>query len=394
MMLSLLEPSRCRKCHNERKVRKCPRFNKDICWDCCNHYRYDMSCPEACDYAPKTSAEQSSPFPSFKADSHTEARQVTVLYIDQWIDKTLAALGGKSPKQAASDDKPKMLAWLSSFQYPSYFPLEYLMGKLGLELSDLKKNPEPEDLGAEYLDHAIALDWDALASLSINIKPPEGCRERHIELLKEIKQLKKISTYKVIHGGLTDDGKTALIFYELNHSQDWTLVLSRIGDSWRLRQNINGSPKEFFTQNDKYRSIAEALSKGDDNAAWVQIQDTVKLYPDSSDLMYYRAFYWQLVKQSDKAKVDFYNSISLDNAFTPSYHHLGILNAQDKNWQESIYWFEELCKLDASEDNRTNLAAAYANSGDTAKARAIWQDILQSNPGHQGAKANLEKLDV
>jgi Tfp pilus assembly protein PilF len=392
-MLSLLDPSRCRKCHNERKVRKCPRTNKEICWECCNTYRYDLSCPASCDYAAKLAEEQSSPFPSFKADSHTEAKQVTMLFIDGWVDRARSALQDKSPRQAALENKQSLLNWLSSFQFPSYFPLEYLMQKLGLELSGVEKKAAPEELGSLYLDHAIALEWEELVKLSINLRPPEGCGERQVELLKEIKQLRKISTYRVIHGGLTDDGKTSLLYYELNHSTDWTLVLSLVGGNWLLRQNINGSPKDFFAQNERYRSIAEALSKGDDNAAWVQIQDALKLYPDSSDLLYYRAFYWQLVKQSDKAKVDFYNSIALDNAFSPSYHHLGILNAQEKNWQESIYWFEELCKLDPSEDNRSNLAAAYANSSDIAKAKALWREILKSNPANAAVKANLEKLE-
>ena len=126
-MLNLFDKTRCKRCHNERQVRKCPRLDKNLCWECCNSLRYDLSCPTSCPYSGKQEDSAKAPFPAFKADSQTESRNVNSLYIDIWMDKKQDALGGISPRLAATEDKKKLLDWLSSYQYPPQFPIDYLM---------------------------------------------------------------------------------------------------------------------------------------------------------------------------------------------------------------------------------------------------------------------------
>jgi hypothetical protein len=109
-------------------------LDKNICWDCCNHLRYDLSCPASCPYSGKQEESSKAPFPAFKADSQTESRQVNSLYIDLWLDKKQDSLGGISPQQAAIENPKKLLDWLASYQYPPQFPIDYLMSKLNLKI--------------------------------------------------------------------------------------------------------------------------------------------------------------------------------------------------------------------------------------------------------------------
>jgi tetratricopeptide (TPR) repeat protein len=245
------------------------------------------------------------------------------------------------------------------------------------------------------MDAVIALDWEQIPDLSINSNPPQGCRERQIELLSSIPVLKRISTYNFIHGGTTEDGQTALVFLEINHRNDLSLVLSLRNKTWLVRQVILGSPKDFFLQNERYRAIAECLAKPDDARAWDLLQEALRIYPDSADLFYYRSLYWQLVKETGKAKVDFFNSICLDNGFVPSYYHLALLNASDREYDEAILWFELLDKLQPNDpQNLNNLAACYAQTGQKAKAKTLWETALSIQPGFEAAKLNLEKLSA
>jgi hypothetical protein len=394
-MLNLFDKTRCKRCHNERQVRKCPRLDKNLCWECCNSLRYDLSCPTSCPYSGKQEDSAKAPFPAFKADSQTESRNVNSLYIDIWLDKKQDALGGISPRLAATEDKKKLLDWLSSYQYPPQFPIDYLMTKLHLELASSTPISDPEVLVNRFMEAVIALDWQQLPAHSINTNPPAGCSERQIELLSSIPVLKRISTFKIIHSGTTEDGQTALVFLEINHRNDLSLVLSLRDKTWLIRQVILGSPKDFFLQNERYRAIAESLAKPDDAKAWDLLQEAFRIYPDSPDLYYYRGLYWQLVKETGKAKVDFFNSISLDNGFVPSFYHLALLNASDREYDEAILWFELLDKLQPKDpQNMNNLAACYAQTGQKSKAKTLWEEALKIQPGFEAARLNLEKLSA
>ncbi|HNX38069.1 MAG TPA: hypothetical protein PKI15_06905 [Candidatus Cloacimonadota bacterium] len=392
-MLGLLKNNRCPRCHNNRAIRKCPRNNRDICWDCCNLIRIDLRCPAVCPYKPVSDPEHPSPFPAFKADSHLESIQACKQYIDLWINKLNPELNDHTPSQYAIDNKQELLAWLTKFQYPAYFPLDYLLQKLGISEVKSENPPDPELTVKEYYDHIIALEWDKLIYQTINDRALNGTDDRYAEIISAIPQLRKMTSFDIIHAGVTEDGGSAFVFGEINHKENWTFLLTNANKRWALRQNINGSPQAYYRQNEIFTGIADALSKADDSTTWTLISAALRTYPDCADLYYYRGLYWQLVKQYDKAKVDFFSSIALDNYLEVSYVHLANLNLVDKNYQEGLYWNEELSYLRPDDPAiRSNVAACYASMGDLEKAREIWEKIVREHPEFQVARQNLERL--
>lgn len=351
-----------------------------------------MKCPPSCAYAPKEDEQQSSPFPAFRADSNTEYQHLLKLYLDYWLHRPQSSLDGMSPAKAVEADPDKVLEWLSGFKYPVPFPMDQLLNKLGLPAQMKEPDQGPEAVAFAFLDDIISLEWLATIRNSVNYGADSELAQRYSELLSAIPETRKFKSYKVIHAGVADDGITALAFLEINNKLDWTIILNNLNGSWQVRQNLNGSPQLYYAQNDMHKRLAEALSSGKDGVAWEILQANLPLYPDSADLRYYLALYWQLVKQPDKAKVEYFNSIALDNNFYASAFTLGALYMQDNELKEALYWFEYLEKLHPDDLNvKNNIAACYAGAGETNKARAIWSAILSRDPSYELAHKNLER---
>nr|MBP9036426.1 hypothetical protein [Candidatus Cloacimonas sp.] len=234
---------------------------------------------------------------------------------------------------------------------------------------------------------------DNLRQYTINESSLYDLAERYTEIIKSIPQFSKISTYSMLYSGLGEDGISAIVYMELNHKQDWTLVLSNIKGDWKIRQNIAGNPEAYFKQNKLYSNIAEAIGKADDATAWDLIESNLKIYPDCADLYYYRALYWQMVKQLDQATVDFFNSIALDNDWQEPYLHLSSHYLAKGDYEQAKVWLLELQKMLPDDPNvLNNLAAAYAGNGELKYAKQLWQEILKKNPAFELARKNLEHL--
>ena len=380
---------RCKKCHSERALRLCPRINKGLCWRCCNELRIDLNCPESCPYAPKI--ETGSPFPAFKADNNHEAMHATKAYIDIWINKNSSIFAGKTPRELAAEDKKKALEILSEFQYPGNFPVDYLMQKLSLPYQKEAETDTAEEIAGQYLDHIIALEYDELQSLTLNNSLLPDLDGLYADLIRNNPFLKKLKNYSYIHSGLSEDHSQAIVFVEINHRDEYTIILRKEDSKWYVRQSLNGNPSLYFKQNELYQMIAQVLANGEDTKALNEITQALRSYPDSADLYYYKALYWLLVKQPAKAKQDLLSSIALDNSFGPPYMHLGLMNLNDKDYPEAEKWFAAFVQIEPENpDAMNNLAIALLAKGDKAKALSLWREILQSFPTHEMAKRNLE----
>lgn len=380
---------RCKKCRTERALRLCPRINKGLCWRCCNELRIDLKCPDSCPYAPKI--EAGGTFPAFKADNNHEAVHATKAYIDIWINKENSAFAGKSPRALALKDRDKALAILSEYQYPGNFPVDYLMQRLDIPYEKQTETETAEDVAGQYLEHIIALEYDKLQQLTLNTSSLADLDGLYADIIRKNPFLKKLKQYSYIHSGLSEDGSMAIIFVEINHRDEYTLILRKDEDRWHVRQSLNGNPALYFKQNELYQMIAQTLANGEETKAFNEISQAMRSYPDSADLQYYKALYWLLVKQPGKAKENFLASIALDNYFGPPYMHLGLMNLNDKNYPEAQKWFAALVQLEAENaDAINNLAIAYLAGGNKEKALTLWRDILTSFPTHEMAKKNLE----
>ena len=387
----LLNRERCFKCRAERSVRKCPR-NRDklIGWKCCLELRIDLRCPSECPYS--AVKDENSPFPAFRADSNTEFTRTAKRHIDLWIYQPQEGLDGLSPADYAAKDSAGMLAWLGRFQFPANFPMTYLLQKLQLAHDEYEEPETPETVAFGFFDAVITQDWQKLRAFTINDREDRDLAERYTRLVSEIPELKKVNRYEILHAGAADDGVSAMVVLDLGGKLIWAVLLTSAEGRWKVRQNLNGGPHLYYGQNKLFHKLAEHLAQGEAEAAWDLIRKNLPLYPDCADLYYYRALYWQLARQFDKAKEDLRNSLALDNHFFAAGFALSALYLNDRELEQAkelLSWLAADRPDDLSV--RNNLAACEAGLGNISAAQAIWRELLKIAPNYEPALKNLER---
>lgn len=391
----LLNKDRCTRCHSERAVRKCPRLrNKLIGWKCCNDLRIDLACPSSCPYAPRKDEDNASPFPAFRADSNTEYVAAVTGYIDFWIHQPQPELDDMSPAGYAEKESGKMLAWLGKFKYPANFPISHLMGKIALNHEEPDETETPESVAFAFFDAVIAREWEKLRGFTINDIEDSLLAVRYQELVSGIPQLKKAKKYEVLHAGAADDGVSAIVVLELNDKKIWTVLLSSVSGWWRIKQNMDGTPSLYYAQNEIFHKLAQALGEGKDQESWDLLRENMLKYPDCADLYYYRALYWQLTNQMDKAKADFLNAFALDNHFFAAGFTLSTLYLSENQLAQARTLLSYLIEDKPDDLNvQNNLAACEAGLGNVQKATGIWRDILKTAPNYEPARKNLDRYE-
>lgn len=390
----LLSKERCSVCRSERAVRKCSRKNgKMIGWNCCNDLRVDLRCPEPCPYAAAPDKEHISPFPAFRADSNTEFTKAARKYVDIWCHQSLPELEGISPAEFARQDSAALLAWLGKFRYPANFPVAYLMGRLGIPHEEQIEPETPETVALAFMEAVIAADWDKLRSFTGNDLDWPELAKRYSEILTSIRELQKTRDCAILHAGLAEDGVSAIVVFELNRKRIWTVLLSSAGGSWKVRQNLNGSPNLYYEQNKLFHKLADALAKADEQACWQALQTSFPLYPDCADLYYYRALYWQLSKQPLKTKDDLLNALALDNHYFAAGFTLATFYLNDRELQPALKLLKILTQDRPDDLNvRNNIAACEAGLDNITEAVKIWREILNTAPNYEPARKNLERF--
>lgn len=387
----LLNRERCFKCRAERSVRKCPR-NRDklIGWKCCLELRIDLRCPSECPYS--AVKDENSPFPAFRADSNTEFTRTAKRHIDLWIYQPQEGLDGLSPADYAAKDSAGMLAWLGGFQFPANFPMTYLLQKLQLAHDEYEEPENPETVAFGFFDAVITQDWQKLRAFTINDREDRDLAERYTRLVSEIPELKKVNRYEILHAGAADDGVSAMVVLDLGGKLIWAVLLTSAEGRWKVRQNLNGGPHLYYGQNKLFHKLAEHLAQGEAEAAWDLIRKNLPLYPDCADLYYYRALYWQLARQFDKAKEDLRNSLALDNHFYAAGFALSALYLNDRELEQAKELLSWLAADRPDDLNvRNNLAACEAGLGNISAAQAIWRELLKIAPNYEPALKNLER---
>lgn len=387
----LLNRERCFKCRAERSVRKCPR-NRDklIGWKCCLELRVDLRCPSECPYS--AVKDENNPFSAFRADSNTEFTRTAKRHIDLWIYQPQEGLDGLSPADYTAKNSAGMLAWLGGFQFPANFPMTYLLQKLQLPHDEYEEPETPETVAFGFFDAVITQDWQKLRAFTINDREDRDLAERYTRLVSEIPELKKVNRYEILHAGAADDGVSAMVVLDLGGKLIWAVLLTSAEGRWKVRQNLNGGPHLYYGQNKLFHKLAEHLAQGEAEAAWDLIRKNLPLYPDCADLYYYRALYWQLARQFDKAKEDLRNSLALDNHFFAAGFALSALYLNDRELEQAkelLSWLAADRPDDLSV--RNNLAACEAGLGNISAAQAIWRELLKIAPNYEPALKNLER---
>lgn len=396
-MLDWLKKDRCKTCGDERAIRYCLRRNKDIGWKCCNGYRADGKCPEACPFTPKF-ADTSSPLPQIKSDSGTEFLDFLDKYLQLWIYSKVESLDNKTPLELSQsiEGKAKLTEWLTNYSYTDIGILSLLRKKLNLDLtSPAETVSNPESLASDYLDAVIANDWDKV--ISYHSISNDVSSEIYSLLLSELSKhpiLKKVKRYSIINAGFTEDKKQAFVFCEINSKENWTFIFVQSKAVWYIYQTISGTLQDYYAQKNIFRQIALAINNKDKSSLFNQLEKAVIKFPLCSDVHYYFGLYYIMTERTDDAKTTFQKAIALDESWQEPAFQLAMLYMNNKEFEAALSNWEQLAKQNPEDINiQNNIGICYLGLEQPEKAKAVWQEALKTAPNSEILKMNLEHMD-
>jgi tetratricopeptide (TPR) repeat protein len=396
-MLDWFKKERCKACREERAARYCLRKNKEIGWKCCNGYRADGKCPEACQYTPQKS-ESASPLPQIKSDSRREFLDFLDRYLQYWIYTKIETLDNQSPLDLSrsADGMEKLKDWLSTFSYPDPGVLALLNSKLDMELTiPTETVTNPETVTQQYLDAVIAQDWDRVIGFHILAEDcPEDILEALTKDLASHTALKKTKQWEVINAGFTEDHKQAFVFCELNGIENWTFIFVVLEGKWHLYQTIHGTLQDYYAQKNLFRDIAMQITRKDDSAVYGLLPPAEKRYPLCADLQYYYGLFHTLLNRPADAKTAFLKAIALEPNWQEPRFQLAMLHLNAREYETALTIFLRLAEQNPHDFNvQNNLGVCYMGLDQPEKAKAIWKEALTVTPNSELIKQNLDHID-
>jgi tetratricopeptide (TPR) repeat protein len=396
-MLDWFKKERCKNCREERAVRFCLRKNRDIGWKCCNGYRSDGKCPEACQYTPQ-STETSSSLPQIKSDSRAEFLDFADHYLQFWIHAKIEALDNRSPQDLSqtTNGTDNLKNWLGSFSYPDSGVLALLNNKLNLKL-DIPKDSavNPESVVKHYLDAVIAQEWDKV--IGFHILSEDVSAETLEALTKDTAShpaLKKTRQWEIISAGFTEDHKQAFVFCELNGIENWTFIFVALESKWHLYQTIHGTLQDYYAQKNLFRDIATQLTKRDDSAVYGLLPAAEKRYPLCADIQYYFGLYYSLLDRPADAKTAYLKAIALEPNWHEPRFQLAMLHLSAREYETALSMFTKLAEQNPHDFNvQNNMGVCYMGLNQPEKAKAIWEEASKVSPNAELIRQNLDHLD-
>jgi len=391
-----LKKERCKVCSDERSVRYCLRRNKELGWKCCNGYRADGKCPEACPYSPKKD-KSNALLPIIKSDSRTEFLDFLERYLHFWIYLSFPDLDGKTPYQLSqnSEGKSRLKDWLSGFSFLDSGIIVLLNKKLNLELDISEEtNPNTETLAANYLDAVIAHDWEAVAGFHIqNSDCPQDTIVLFTRQLMTHPLLKKVRSRAIINAGFTQDLQQAFVYFELNGKENWTFIFVNTEAGWRIYQTIWGTLQDYYDQKNQFREIAVAISQKNEIALYARLDSIVNKFPLSADIQYYYGLCYSLSNRIIDAKAAFQTAITLEPNWREPLFQLAFLSMNQKDYTTALTHWEKLAQLDPQDVNvQNNIGVCLLGLGQSDKAKSVWLSALQIDPNSEVLIKNLEHL--
>ena len=381
--------NRCKICKVRKGYRFCLRIGENICWQDCNKIRIKMKCPPECEFVLK----QSENFQiKTKANSIVEYQDLLKKQMAKWLDEPQKFLDNESPKKATetTEGKEKIIAFLNRFNTNKYVPLTYL--KTILKLDNLKVIDNYEDIAEKYLENIVIQDWEKAIKFQM-IPTTENSKYQNecINLLMKNKLIQKITRFEIISSALSEDGKQALVHFEINEKYDLTLKL--IGPNWKISEKIFGNPELVNGENNAIQQVAVLLSKNNVSQAFELLKKYSKIYPDSADFEYYWGLYYSFSKNVKKSKKHFYKAALLDpNFFEAKYNYAYILHTE-KDVKNAKKIYREILAISPNEPKvLNNLASIYIDENNEKEAKQLLKMCLKINPDFELAKKNFERL--
>ena len=392
-----LKKERCRVCSDERAVRYCLRRNKELGWSCCNSYRADGKCPEACPYYPKKEITNSL-LPQIKSDSRTEFLDYLDRYLQFWIHVPIAELDKLSPNDLcqSAEGKARLTSWLNGFTFQDNGILALLNKKLNLAMSlPEDKALNTETLALQYLDAVIEQNWDKVAGFHlINREPTAESKAYCEQQLSTHLLLKKIKSRSIVNSGFTEDLKQAFVYCELNGKENWTFIFMNTGEQWQLYQTIWGTLQDYYNQKTLFREIAVAISQKDETALYNRFYSLKNTYPLSADIQYYWGLYYGLCQRIADAKTAFNNALMIEPHWQEPLFQLAFVYMNLKEFDTALTYWHKLAALNSKDINvQNNIGVCYMGLNQPDQAKAVWQAALLIDPASEILKKNLDHFN-
>lgn len=376
-------------------MRFCLKYNKKICWHCCNENRVHKNCSELCDYSIKSSETTFSS--KTRVDSTIEWLDLLKRQFDLWIDLPEKKFGNKTPREMSNSDtfKQELDEYFHELEKYSFLPLNSFRKKLNL--GEKKYNDEiyPELISDYFLESVIVQEWERTTGFfSKNRYKDDKFKENLKKRLSESKLLKSVKSYSIISSGVNENRDISFVFYEINGKKDLSVFLSRENYEWVIISIIAGIPELYNSSAAVFHETGRIISQGEFGKAWDKLKKYSEIYLNSSDLYYYWGMYYLLQNKVDKAQPYFFNSYEIDSSFIESYYYYGLCCQLIKNNTEAENIYREIMNIRSDDEKiMNNLAAILIDKGDIAEARKILKDALEVNPTFEPALKNMERIN-
>ncbi len=395
--MSLFKGTKCEICRDRRKQRFCLRRGKEICWECCNHLRYDRKCPEECRYSIK--GEDNFSAGKTNADSLAEYRGLITNLMDLWIRMPQPIFEGGIPQEMSmsKEGREKIINYFNLTGITNIFNVKYIRDKL--ELKELKLQAEPEsyeDIARGYLSNILAGDFESALKLHVRgneISGVEDWKSDYIEHQRNDAVLKRMHDFRIISSALSENKTEALIFYDINGKFDLSLKLVSQADKWFVSSHYNGKMEIVNGENEVLKQMAVLLSRNEQGQGEDLLKKYLSIYPDSSDLHYYQGVLYSMKGKGESAKKSFLRAVWLDPEFVEANYNYALQLQLEGDITRAIHYYQRI--LSKESDNiksLNNMGAILIDSGRYEEAEKYLTRCREIEPDYEPCKANQKRL--
>lgn len=393
-LLNIFSKNRCKICKVNRGSRFCLRIGKDICWLDCNKMRIDQKCPEECDYVLRKADDFNL---KTKTDSLIEYQDLLKRQMNKWAHESQQLFNGKIPAEMAKTEEgnKKLTTFFSDFKFNAMIPLSYLKEMLNLENLDVKDEIKNyEHTAIEFLNLIIIQEWEKAVEMYYFPENDQNSRKVFLQKrLQKYKTFRNLHDHELISSAVTKDKKQALVHFELNQKDDFTLRFQKVKNDWKITAKIFAKPEYFNSENEAIQQVAVLLSKNELNQAFELLQKFNTMYIDSADFEYYFGLYYSFSKNIKKAKEHFRNAMFLDPEFIEAeYNYAYTLHAEGDIEVAKKLYCKILKRVPDEPKTLNNLASILIDEQKYEEAENLLNRSLEAKSDFKMAQDNLERL--
>lgn len=263
-------------------------------------------------------------------------------------------------------------------------------------LADINKAMQIDDSKSEY--------YCTLSDIYLMMKEPARARDillkaiqKHpddpVPVLKVAKFCLIIKDYKKCfeYAGKAHqmDGNNAEAFFIQG------FALMETGDTIKAVENYKAAVEHNQNYFEAFMQLGDMYAIKKDKLAGGYYDNALRINPRSIEALYGKAFFCQENGMYDVAKDNYNRILAIDPNYKMAYYNLGYLNlVYLKKYNEAIEYFEKAIHLDSKYFEAIyNRGLAYELMGNSAKARADYQKVLDIEVNYPKAVEALNRLD-